>query len=226
MINKSSKSVYITEIGIYLILICLCFLVYRSCTTKPTSPILIKPGLESKINHEFHKKQKDSLNNLLVQSYKVIDSLTKVKQTVKIKYQVYYQNLDSFNLNNYAEILFEHDMLDDTICRVEEGKIVLFRLVQGAEARSNLILEKIANKRLYSIIDQMKESQSNDSIYLASCLTENKLFQSEYNSLLDKYNLSVSEKYHLNDKLKDTRKIGVGSSIASFVVGFFLGRSR
>ncbi len=162
----------------------------------------------------YHSKL-DSLNHIIQANKDTIQILTDKKAIVKIKYKKIYLNLDS---TTFDEILWEHGLLDDTLVQVNEDKIVLFRLVQGAEARAINKIQEIEIKKLHSIISDMEEIRQNDSTAISFLIIDNNTLNKAYqNASNELFNV----KLELN-KAKQKKRLN-GFKIAAIGLGGFVG---
>lgn len=162
----------------------------------------------------YHSKL-DSLNHIIQANKDTIQILTDKKAIVKIKYKKIYLNLDS---TTFDEILWEHGLLDDTTVQVNEHKIVLLRLVQGAEARALNIIQGIEINKLHSIISDMEEIRQNDSTAISYLTLDNLNLNKAY---LNVSTDLTSCKLRL-DKLEDKRRSNP-FKIAAILSGGFIG---
>lgn len=162
----------------------------------------------------YHAKL-DSLNHIIQANKDTIQILTDKKAIVKIKYKRIYLNLDS---TTYDEILWEHGLLDDTIVQVNEDKIVLFRLIQGAESRAINKIQDMEIKKLHSIISDMEEIRQNDSVAISFLIIDNNNLNKAYqNASNELFNV----KLELN-KAKQKKRLN-GFKIAAIGLGGFVG---
>jgi len=162
----------------------------------------------------YHSKL-DSLNHIIQANKDTIQILTDKKAIVKIKYKKIYLNLDS---TTFDEILWEHGLLDDTTVQVNEHKIVLLRLVQGAEARALNIIQGIEINKLHSIISDMEEIRQNDSTAISFLIIDNNTLNKAYqNASNELFNV----KLELN-KAKQKKRLN-GFKIAAIGLGGFVG---
>lgn len=162
----------------------------------------------------YHSKL-DSLNHIIQANKDTIQILTDKKAIVKIKYKKIYLNLDS---TTFDEILWEHGLLDDTIVQVKEDKIVLFRLIQGAESRAINKIQDMEIKKLHSIISDMEEIRQNDSVAISFLIIDNNNLNKAYqNASNELFNV----KLELN-KAKQKKRLN-GFKIAAIGLGGFVG---
>ncbi len=162
----------------------------------------------------YHSKL-DSLNHIIQANKDTIQILTDKKAIVKIKYKKIYLNLDS---TTFDEILWEHGLLDDTIVQVKEDKIVLFRLIQGAESRAINKIQDMEIKKLHSIISDMEKIRQNDSVAISFLIIDNNTLNKAYqNASNELFNV----KLELN-KAKQKKRLN-GFKIAAIGLGGFVG---
>jgi hypothetical protein len=163
---------------------------------------------------KYHSKL-DSLNHIIQANKDTIQILTDKKAIVKIKYKKIYLNLDS---TTFDEILWEHGLLDDTLVEVNEDKIVLFRLVQGAESRAINKIQDMEIKKLHSIISDMEKIRQNDSVAISFLIIDNNTLNKAYqNASNELFNV----KLELN-KAKQKKRLN-GFKIAAIGLGGFVG---
>ena len=179
--------------------------------------------IQTQFDSITYKAKLDSLNHIIQGNKDTIQILTDKKAIVKIKYKKIYINLDS---TTYDEILWEHGLLDDTIVQVKEDKIVLFRLVQGAESRAINKIQEIEIKKLHSIISDMEEIRQNDSTAISFLIQDN-------NKLNEAYLMTSAELTALKlrlDKLEGKKRSNsfktVGIAFGGFIGGVFVGLVR
>ena len=194
--------------GLFLILCCIISFI----TGMNYKPITV---IQTQFDSITYKAKLDSLNHIIQANKDTIQILTDKKAIVKIKYKKIYINLDS---TTYDEILWEHGLLDDTIVQVKEDKIVLFRLVQGAESRAINKIQEIEIKKLHSIISDMEEIRQNDSSAIAYLTLDNLNLNKAYMNSSDKL---TSCQLRL-DKLEGKKRLN-GFKIAAIGLGGFVG---
>jgi len=162
----------------------------------------------------YHAKI-DSLNEVIRQNKQIVTYLFEQKSKIKQKFVKIYANLDS---TTYDEILWEHGLLDDTIVQVNEDKIVLFRLIQGAESRAINKIQDMEIKKLHSIISDMEEIRQNDSTAISFLIIDNNTLNKAYqNASNELFNV----KLELN-KAKQKKRLN-GFKIAAIGLGGFVG---
>ena len=171
--------------------------------------------IQTQFDSITYKAKLDSLNHIIQANKDTIKILTDKKAIVKIKYKKIYLNLDS---TTFDEILWEHGLLDDTLVEVNEDKIVLFRLVQGAESRAINKIQEIEIKKLHSIISDMEEIRQNDSSAIGYLTLDNLNLNKAYMNSSDKL---TSCQLRL-DKLEGKKRSN-GFKIAAFGLGGFVG---
>jgi len=194
--------------GLFIILCCIISFI----TGMNYKPITV---IQTQFDSITYKAKLDSLNGIIQANKDTIQILTDKKAIVKIKYKKIYLNLDS---TTFDEILWEHGLLDDTTVQVNEHKIVLFRLVQGAEARALNIIQEIEINKLHSIISDMAEIRQNDSTAISYLTLDNLNLNKAYlNASTD----LTSCKLRL-DKLEDKRR-SKPFKIAAILSGGFIG---
>ena len=194
--------------GLFLILCCIISFI----TGMNYKPITV---IQTQFDSITYKAKLDSLNHIIQANKDTIKILTDKKAIVKIKYKKIYLNLDS---TTFDEILWEHGLLDDTLVQVKEDKIVLFRLVQGAESRAINKIQEIEIKKLHSIISDMEEIKQNDSTAILFLIIDNnKLNEAYQNASNELFNV----KLELN-KAKQKKRLN-GFKIAAFGLGGFVG---
>ena len=194
--------------GLFLILCCIISFI----TGMNYKPITV---IQTQFDSITYKAKLDSLNHIIQANKDTIKILTDKKAIVKIKYKKIYINLDS---TTFDEILWEHGLLDDTIVQVKEDKIVLFRLVQGAESRAINKIQEIEIKKLHSIISDMEEIRQNDSSAIVFLIQDN-------NKLNEAYLMTSAELTALKLRLDkvEGKKRSNGFKIAAFGLGGFVG---
>ena len=194
--------------GLFLILCCIISFI----TGMNYKPITV---IQTQFDSITYKSKLDSLNHIIQANKDTIQILTDKKAIVKIKYKKIYINLNS---TTYDEILWEHGLLDDTLVQVNEDKIVLFRLVQGAEARAINKIQDMEIKKLHSIISDMEEIRQNDSVAISFLIIDNNTLNKAYqNASNELFNV----KLELN-KAKQKKRLN-GFKIAAIGLGGFVG---
>lgn len=171
-------------------------------------------------NDNLYNYQKSLLRNKILVLQKQLDSVGKIKDSIRIKYVPLY--ISVYNKEDKRdEILYEHGVLDDTFVSIEDNnQLIDFRLVQGLEARANYKLCIIQTKILGSVIEEYKESSSTDSVYiygLKQDLTTCKLSNDSCSN-----NLAIAKSDLSKEKKKGKNKnwIIAGLAILATLIGF------
>jgi hypothetical protein len=202
--------------GLFIILCCIISFI----TGMNYKPITL---IQTQFDSITYKAKLDSLNGIIQANKDTIKILTDKKAIVKIKYKKIYLNLDS---TTFDEILWEHGLLDDTTVQVNEHKIVLFRLVQGAEARALNIIQEIEIKKLHSIISDMEEIRQNDSSAISFLIIDNNTLNKAYqNASNELFNVKLElNKAKQKKRLNGFKIVAIG--LGGFVGGVFVGLVR
>lgn len=171
--------------------------------------------IQTQFDSITYKSKLDSLNEVIDSNKQIVNYLFAQKSKIKTKYVKIYAYLDS---TTYDEILWEHGLLDDTTVLVSDSSIVLFRLVQGAEARAMNKIQDIEIKKLHAIISDMEEVRQNDSIAIAFLIQDN----NKLNEAFIIQNKRISELMNDIQHIK-TKKRSNGFKTAAFAFGGFIG---
>ncbi len=102
---------------------------------------------------------RDNLKREISQNRIIIDSLFRVKSENKKKikkYYIYFHDTIHPEQTLFDEVLWEHGSLDDTAVTYEGERLVLFRLIQGLEARGNV---RICEIQLDNAMEAMQTAE-------------------------------------------------------------------
>lgn len=197
-----------------LILICLIISFITGMNYKPITVI------QTQFDSITYKSKLDSLNGVISQNKQVVTYLLGQKSKIKTKFVKIYANLDS---TTFDEILWEHGHLDDTIVQVHDSSIVLFRLVQGAEARAINKIQEIEIKKLHAIISDMEEIRQNDSIAIAFLIQDNKTLNAAYLTQNEQIQALMNDINNIKGKRRSNGFKTVGIAFGGFIGGVFVG---
>lgn len=206
--QTKSKIRTITSWVILVILLC----VISFMTGINYSPI---KKIEIQFDSITYKHKVDSFNRVISENKKTVTYLLEQKSKIKQKFDTIYRYLDN---TSYDEILWEHGLLDDTISNVPDTSIVLFRLVQGAEARALNKINEITIKRLELIISDLEEARQHDSTAIAVLITDNGVLINEIGAIKSDLERIKSE---LDSQRHKNRSTPFKSALIDF--GFFIG---